>query len=60
MLYGWTMKQLDCAIDRMSREIAEAVGRHERPEKIYMLRRVMARLEAIREGGKANEHGRDD
>lgn len=60
MLYGWTRKQLDCAIERKSQEIAEAVSRHERPEKIYSLRRQMARLEAIREGGKANEHGRDD
>lgn len=60
MLYGWTMKQLDCAIDRMSREIAEAVGRHERPEKIYSLRRRMARLEAIRDGGNSHESGRDD
>ena len=49
MLYGWTRKQLDCAIERKSQEIAEAVSRHERPEKIYMLRRVMARLEAIRD-----------
>lgn len=49
MLYGWTKKQLDCAIDRKSREIAEAVAQHERPEKIYMLRRTMARLEAIRD-----------
>lgn len=49
MLYGWTRKQLDCAIDRKTREIAEAVKQHERPEKIYMLRRMMARLEAIRD-----------
>jgi hypothetical protein len=60
MLYGWTMKQLDCAIDRMSREIADAIARHERPEKIYSLRRQMARLEAIRDGGKNHESGRDD
>lgn len=60
MWCGLTMKQLDCAIDRMSREIAAAVGRHERPEKIYSLRRRMARLEAIRDGGKINESGRDD
>lgn len=60
MLCGWTRKQLDCAIDRMSREIAAAVGRHERPEKIYSLRKRMARLEAIRDGGKSHESGRDD
>ena len=60
MLYGWTRKQLDCAIERKSEESAEAVSRHERPEKIYMLRRVMARLEAIRDGGKNHESGRED
>ena len=60
MLYGWTMKQLDCAIDRMSQEIAEAVARHERPEKIYNLRRRMSRLEAIKERRRQNEPGRDD
>ena len=49
MLYGWTRKQLDCAIERKSREIAEAVKRHERPEKIYQMRRMMARLEQIRD-----------
>ena len=49
MLYGWTRKQLDCAIERKSQEIAEAVKRHERPERIYMLRRMQARLEAIRD-----------
>ena len=49
MLYGWTRKQLDSAIERKSKEIAEAVARHEPPGKIYLMRRIMARLEAIRD-----------
>ena len=53
MLYGWTRKQLDSAIERKSREIAEAVAQHEKPEKIYLLRRIMARLEAIRDGERS-------
>ncbi len=53
MLYGWTKEQLDCAIERKSQEIAEAVKRHERPERIYMLRRMMARLEAIQDKEEA-------
>jgi hypothetical protein len=36
----------------MSQEIAEAVSRHEEPDKIYRLRRQMERMEAIREREK--------
>ena len=49
MLYGWTKEQLDSAIERKSHEIAEAVKRHEKPDKIYQMRRMMARMEAIRD-----------
>lgn len=60
MLYGWTRKQLDCAIERMSQEIAEAVRRHEEPDKIYRLRRQMERMEAIRERSGGDGTGRAD
>lgn len=52
MLCGWMKKQLDYEIERKSREIAKAVTQHERPDKIYLMRREMARLEAIRAKGE--------
>ena len=49
MLYGWTEKQLNDAIERCSQDIAGMIKRHESPEVIYRKRKLMEQLEHIRD-----------
>lgn len=55
MLYGWTEKQLNAAIERCSKDIEGMIQRHESPEVIYRKRKVMEQLEHIRDEGREKD-----